>query len=281
MLTSIDRVLLVVRDREAAVRTWRELFDAEVVGERESACLGARVSTLHAGVSEVDLLEPGASGPVAAFAERWDEGLYGVGLAAADVDAGARRLDSQRVGFTREGDFLCLDSGATPGVPVLVCPYRQRPSVGLLRGIYEVTNVVDDWQDASALYTRIFDLDPLRYHHIVSTQYGYEGVLTLFDPPDRLDRIEVAQPNADGAMRRFYQRRGQSLYMCFAETDAPGAVVERLRARGARFAGGEGEEGEGASLFVHPTALHGMLMGVSRTDQAWAWSGRPALARRS
>jgi hypothetical protein len=31
-------------------------------------------------------------------------------------------------------------------------------------------------------------------------------------------------------------------------------------------------------MFIHPTALHGVLMGISRTNWAWTWSGHPELA---
>ena len=32
-------------------------------------------------------------------------------------------------------------------------------------------------------------------------------------------------------------------------------------------------------LWIHPGALHGLLLGVSRTTLAWEWSGRPELVR--
>jgi hypothetical protein len=67
--------------------------------------------------------------------------------------------------------------------------------------------------------------------------------------------------------------------MCYVETDDVQAVQRRLQARGARYAG-RSDDPNPEGLFIHPTALHGMLMGVSRTNLAWAWSGRPELARR-
>jgi len=78
-------------------------------------------------------------------------------------------------------------------------------------------------------------------------------------------------------MGRFFARRGPSIYMCYAETGNTGAIRERLEARGSRYTAGR--ENGGGNLFVHPTALHGMLMGVSRANLAWTWSGRPELAR--
>ena len=36
-----------------------------------------------------------------------------------------------------------------------------------------------------------------------------------------------------------------------------------------------------AGLYIHPSALHGILMGVSGTNVAWRWSGHPELAPKS
>ncbi len=62
------------------------------------------------------------------------------------------------------------------------------------------------------------------------------------------------------------------------ETADLAGLQERLRTHKARFAGDPGQP-ERPNLFIHPSSLHGMLMGVSRTNFAWAWSGRPELAR--
>jgi hypothetical protein len=138
--------------------------------------------------------------------------------------------------------------------------------------------MVSDWQAAAARYTDLFALDPSKFCPITSEAFGYTGSLLLFDPPARLDRIELAQVvNPESAMGRFVAKRGESLYMCFVEADDPRAVIGRLEARGARWAQAPGEM-KAEHLFIHPSALHGVLMGVSRTNHAWVWSGRPELA---
>ena len=53
-----------------------------------------------------------------------------------------------------------------------------------------------------------------------------------------------------------------------AETPSP---------EGNRAPPGEGRP-DGTNLFIHPQALFGMLMGVSKTMYGWAWSGHPELA---
>jgi hypothetical protein len=107
--------------------------------------------------------------------------------------------------------------------------------------------------------------------------WGYGGTLTLFDPPAKLDRIEITQITEPArAMGRFYARRGQSVYMCFVECADVGAVQERLDATDGRYE--PINDFPGAGLFIHPSALCGMLMGVSYRNVAWRWSGRPELA---
>jgi hypothetical protein len=78
-------------------------------------------------------------------------------------------------------------------------------------------------------------------------------------------------------MGRFWTKRGQSIYMCYVETPDVGAIMERLKKREARWTG-RTDDPNPEGLFIHPTALHGALMGVSRTNLAWRWSGRPELA---
>jgi hypothetical protein len=78
-------------------------------------------------------------------------------------------------------------------------------------------------------------------------------------------------------MGRFHTKRGDSLYMCFVETSDVKAIAARLRERNLRFADLTDRD-QPDSLFIHPSSLCGMLMGVSATNAAWFWSGRPDLA---
>lgn len=277
MLSRVDRVQLVVDNRNAAVETFAALFGAVKVGEDGSRTLNAHRTTVQAGISLFEFLQPAGPGPVQEFADQWRGGLYGVTFATPDLGAMARHLDSQEVTFGSEGDALYLAPGSTHGMPTAIVADIAREPVGDIRCVYEVTNPVADWQDTAALYTRIFGLDPIRYSAIESKLYGYKGTLTLFDPPARLDRIEVTETWGDGAMARFYHRRGPGLYMCYIETDDVLALGERLRARNARFTD-NADRPSADGLFIHPTSLHGMLMGVSKTNFAWVWSGRPELA---
>lgn len=278
MLERVDRMLLVVRDRAAAEATFADVLGAETVRRDASSSLAARRTVMQAGLSEFELLEPDGDGPVALWLDRWGEGIFGIGFAARDLEAISRRLSDRGIAWREEDGRLFIARDQTPGMNIVISPDVARSPVGRIRFLYEVTNIVDDHVAAAAFYADAFGLDASRFHPIRSEEYGYTGQLTLFDPPNRLDRIELAQiEDPTKAMGRFAARRGQSIYMGFAEADDVGAVARRLDARGGRYAG---RPDSGDELFIHPSALHGVLLGVSRTTAAWRWSGRPDLVRR-
>ncbi len=287
MLKYVDRMLLAVHDRAAAADTFRAILGAVHVRDETSKLLAARRTVVQAGISEFDLLEPAGEGPVATHLERWGEGILGVGFSTTDLSALGRRLSQRGITHSEEDGRLFIParpaggaSDQTPGMNILLSPHEERSPVGLVNWLYEVTNLVDDHQQAAAFYADMFELDASKFSPIESEQYGYTGQLTLFNPPQQLDRIELSQTTEPSrAMGRFYARRGQSIYMGYVETDDVAAVQRALEARGARYAG-RTDDPNPEGLFIHPTALHGMLMGVSRTNLAWTWSGRPELAKR-
>ncbi len=280
MLTHIDRMQLAVRDRAAAEETFGELLGARKVREDTSDLLGAKRTVMQAGVSEFELLEPAGDGPVAAHLERWGEGILAVGFSTADLSALGSRLSERGVACSEEDGRLFIASDQTPGMNIALSQEEDRSPVGVIKWLYEVTNVVDDHEQAATFYADTFGLDASRFSPIHSERWGYTGQLLLFNPPQQLDRIELTQITEPSlAMGRFQARRGQSIYMGYVETDDVAAVQERLNARGARYAG-RTDDPHPEGLFIHPTALHGMLLGVSRTNLAWTWSGRPELAKR-
>jgi hypothetical protein len=282
MLKRVDRVQIAVANRHAAEEVVEEVFGGELVRRDNAAPLAAKRSTMQAGSSLIELLEPDGTGAVQDFVSKWGSGLFGAGFSVDDADAVAHHLTKSSVNFEQSAGQLFLDSGATFGMRTVISQHHERAPVGAIKWAYEVTNVVGDWRAASDRYACIFCLDASKFSPIESKQFGYTGTLTLFDPPARLDRIEIAQiTDANLAMGRFHQRRGDSLYMFFVETDDVGALEQRLQARGSRFAAHTRDEAGLAELFIHPSAFLGVLIGVSRTDHAWTWSGDPSRAKRA
>lgn len=282
LIERVDRMQLAVNDRAAAEETFARLFGAERARLDESAYLNAWRTVLSIGESELELCEARGPGIVRDFVERWGEGLLCAGYAAARLDALAAHLDAIGAPYLREGAQLYLPGTTTAGFPMVISPMVERPRVGPVSFFYEATNTLDsDWHAVADLYTRLFQLDPTKFSPISSARFGYEGTLTLFDPPARLDRIELSQTFRDrpSAMRRFVEKRGgDSLYMCYLETDDYDALQRRLLEGGATLIPrGASIATERDGCWVHPKSLHGLLLGISRRTLAWEWSGRPDL----
>ena len=285
MLERVDRIQLAVAEAGPAARQFQDIVGAEIVREDESAYLNARRTILALGASEVELCAPRGAGVVRAHLDRWGPGLLTAGFSVASVAALRAHLISEDVEFTKEGDHTYLEPGETIGMRVVISPAGTRGAgaqrmTGLVKHLYEVTNtIVSDWTAAAERYTRLFGLDPARFSAIRSDRFGYTGTLTLFDPPARLDRIEISQvTDPKSAMGRWAAKRGDSLYMCYAETDDVGAITRRLGRHHARFTPRGGDPlNERDGLWIHPSALGGLLLGISRSTVAWEWSGRPEL----
>lgn len=276
MLSYVDRIQIVVPDRVEAAARWKAVFGAEQLSEDGSRHLNAHRTTVQAGRSLFELLEPAGPGPIQDFRDRWGQGLYGVGFSTPDLTSLAGRIQGKCPTVEEKGRLYLAES--PHGMPTVLVQEEPREYVGHIRCVYEVTNPVADWEAATAYYTDLFALDATKYCPIGSKLYGYEGTLTLFDPPNRLDRVEVVQTyEGSGAMDRFYRKRGNSLYMCYIETDDVNALAARLEANNLRYSAGEGRP-DGTNIFIHPQSLFGMLMGVSKTMYGWAWSGHPELA---
>lgn len=279
MLERVDRMLLAVGDAKAGAEAFEDILGAVRVGEDHDPTFAARRITVQAGDSEFELLEPAGEGPVSQHLDRWGDGIFAAGFSSRDVSAVAGSLDAEGVAHTVDGTRLLIDPDQTRGMRTVISPFAERERAGLISYLYEVTNIVGDHEEAAGFYSRAFGLDQSRFSPIKSERYGYVGTLTLYDPPARLDRIEITQiTEPSGAMGRFFARRGPSVYMCYVETPDVGAIQQRLEKRGARYAG-RSDDPNPEGLFIHPSALCGMLMGVSRTNLAWTWSGRPELAQ--
>jgi hypothetical protein len=204
MLKRVDRVQIAVRDNAIGERVVAEVFGGELLRRDNLSILHAKRSTMQAGSSLIELLEPDGAGPIAEFVAKFDGGLYGAGFSVEDLDTAARHLDANGVRFERASGELYLDPRATFGINAVLSAHHDRNPVGTIKWIYEVTNVVGDWRAASDRYAKIFNLDASKFSPITSPEFGYTGTLTLFNPPERLDRIEISQiTDYEKAMGRF------------------------------------------------------------------------------
>jgi hypothetical protein len=275
MLYRVDRIQMTARNALEVGERWMALLDATYVhSDRVDALAGRRV-TVQVGDSLVEILEPTGHGIVASHLERGCGGPLAVGVTTRDMGALRGHLEALGIPVLEMGEqlFLSDDALEIPGLSVVVSPEEDRPTVGLMKNLYEATHLTDDAARSAAEIARVFGLDSSAFVPIQSENYGYDGTLTLFDP-ERLDRVETIYP-FDGAktMGRFFGRFGPSMYMCYGETDDLAAVRERLKSIAPDDWTGSDDNDDG--LFIHPKALGGVMLGVSRTTHAWTWSGYP------
>ena len=274
MLTRIDRIQLVVPAAAPAAAAFFRVLGAELERRDAVVALGARRVVLRLGSSEIELLEPAGDGPAASFLARTGGGLFAAGAATHEIGRVAAHLRAGGVSFAEEGRQLFI-SDAAPGLNVVISAEPLHAPVGLVRHLYEVTYVVADHARAAGRIAKVLGLEARNFVPIASAEFGYSGVLTLFQA-DQLDRIEVITPTDAGkTMGRFFGRRGASLYMCYAEADDLGPLRERLSEHAPNDWTGPPAGAPLDNLFVHPRALAGLLIGVSRTTFAWTWSGKP------
>jgi hypothetical protein len=196
-------------------------------------------------------------------------------VATDDLDALRTQFDACGVVPIDLGEQLYLSGAAlgVPGLDLVVSPHRSRDPVGLMANLYEATHLTDDPDGTCSRFTEVFGLAQEQFVPISSDAYGYAGFLTLFDP-SALHRIETIYPaDADKTMGRYFARFGPSMYMCYGETDDLPTLRERLTQLAPDDWTGSADDPNG--LFVHPRALGGVMLGVSRRSYAWTWSGSP------
>jgi len=280
MLTRIDRVQITAADAITLADRFVRLLDAEIAHADDVPALRARRTVLRLGDGEVEILEPTGPGQVADHLESGRGGPFAVGFATPSIHRLRRQLAERGIVPTNVGhERHFIDAGrlGIPGLNVVISPDEERPRVGLFTRFYEATHLTDNARASATRLAQTFALDAREFVPIESTQYGYRGFLTLFRGTE-LDRVETINPyDAAKTMGRFFGRFGPSLYMCYAETDRLSDLRARLKSLAPKDWTGSDNNDDG--LFIHPKALGGLMVGVSRTTYAWTWSGHPERVR--
>jgi len=274
MLTRIDRVQITAHDAAAVANRWVELLDARVERHDSIAALEADRIVISVGDAEVEILQPTRPGPVARHLAAGG-GAFAAGVATHNIHRLRRRLAEAGIVPTQIGQQFFIDAGRLriPGLNVVISVDVARPRTGLMMNLYEVTHLTEDPAGTAVTIARLFGLDPNHFVPIRSDNFGYDGTLTLFDP-NGLHRIETINPfDRTKTMGRYFDRFGPTMYMCYGETDRLPELRERLKTLAPRDWTGSDADPNG--LFVHPRALGGIMLGVSRASYAWTWSGHP------
>jgi hypothetical protein len=279
MLHTVDRILVAVRSLDDAERNYRNVLAATVLDEFDSPYLQARVRRMALGSSQVELCMPTGPGAVQQHLDTLGEGLLRGGVTTPDLSACEHWLQAQSVRFDKADGRLYPHSADLYGMPLAISAAPEtlaKRASGPIEFLYELTMVLkSSWKDVAAHYAQRLALAPEHMVDITFARFGYEGTLMLFDP-ERLDRIELSEAHDPAfPMGRFSAKRGDALYMCYVQTDDLAQVIERLDQHGHRYTRRTQTPQERDGLWIHPSALNGVLMGVSRHSLAWQWSGRP------
>src|SRR5215475_7537586 len=80
MLKRVDRVQIAVDDLGAAESVVADIVGGERLHRDEVGPLRSRRSSVQAGTSVIELLEPAGAGPVREFLDRWGSGLFAAGF---------------------------------------------------------------------------------------------------------------------------------------------------------------------------------------------------------
>jgi hypothetical protein len=202
-------------DASAADRFVR-LLDAEIARRDRVVPLRASRVVVRVGDGEVEILEPDGTGPVADHLASGRGGPFAAGFATRTIHRLRRQLAERGIVPTNIGleqHFIDGRRLGIPGLNVVISPDVDRPRVGLLTNLYEVTHLTATPDAAADMLEQTFALDASGFVPIESDNYGYRGVLTLFQP-DRLHRIETIHPfDGDKTMGRFFSRYGPRLHV--------------------------------------------------------------------
>jgi hypothetical protein len=282
MLQCIDRIQIATADAASAAEGWRRLLGAEPESTDRVRSLAAKRSSWRVGRGLLEFLEPDGTGAIdSALKARGRGHLFAAGVATEDFDGVVAQLNAGSIETAVEHGQAFFDPAKVIGVPcpMVLSRVEERPPVGRLDTLYEVTLLTADADRIVERMADLFGLNAGDFAPISSKKFGYSGVLTLFHP-DRLHRFEVITPATNATtMGRYFERNGPSWYMSFAET----AEMTRVeRTAGEIGAGitvdrpqGRAKDQSADQMWLHPPALGGVMLGLSRPTMAWTWSGRP------
>lgn len=282
MLTRIDRIQIATPDATRDALGWVKLLGAQRDRADRSRALVAKRTVYRLGSSEIEFLEPDGEGPVAkALERRGRPHLYAAGVATADLPRAIARLRAHGLTPTIEAGQAHVNLATVIGAyaPIVLSEDQDIPRTGRIDFLYEVTLLARDPDQIAAKFAALFGLERGHFKPISSEKFGYSGTLTLFSGDD-LHRFEVICPNSSATtMGRFFEKNADAYYMAFAESDHMVAIEHSATMAGAgitidrpvgRTAGKPPDQ-----MWLHASALGGVMLGISRPTMAWTWSGHP------
>jgi hypothetical protein len=233
VLTALDRIVVATRERRPVVDALCSVFDAEVVGRDSLPLWAAERTTVQAGVSEIEILEPDGVGALADFIGRRGPGLFAVGFASAALEEFRAHLETQGVSFERYERqlFLTSDKGVDlPGLNLIITPAEERERAGLLQRLCGATLLhrAVKLGDAGDAWTRLLGVRSSRLSKVSEAIPGVTGTVVRFGE-DVMSHLAILEPWGNSTpIARFYVRHGPGIYLATAISEKLDAIRERL-----------------------------------------------------
>jgi hypothetical protein len=223
-----------VRHRRPIVQAFRRLFDAEVVDRDHLPIWSAERTTLRAGVSEIEILEPKGVGAVADFIGRRGPGLFAVGFASTDQEKLRAHLEEQGVLFAEHEChlFLTSDRGVDlPGLNLVVTPVKERKPAGLLQRLGGATHLHRAIGRAAAL-VQMLGARSARLSDLRQPIPGFTGT-TIHLGEDLASHLAILAPwGNDTPIGRFFFRHGPGIHLASAVSEQLARIRQRLASLG-------------------------------------------------
>jgi hypothetical protein len=230
MLTDLDRIVVAARERRPVVHELRSVLGAEVVDRGHLPIWSAERTTLRAGVSEIDVLEPKGVGAVADFIGRRGPGLFAVGFASADLEEFRAHLEAQGVWFAEHERQLFLTSDKSvdlPGLNLVITTAKERDPAGLLKRLCGATLLHPDAKPGDLLI-RILGAGSLRVSDVSQVIPGLTGTIVRLGE-NLTNHLAILAPwDKATPIGRFFLRYGSRIYMASAQSEKLTAIRERL-----------------------------------------------------
>lgn len=279
MLKTVDRILVVVNDLDEAQQNYSNILGASPIHDYYSDFLTSDIRVMELGKSLVELVKPNGDGLAMKRLQRSGEGLLFGGVSVENLSLFSDHLQQKGINHSKADGRIYTTDDQLYGLPLVVSASKAQATGqenALTAFLYELTVVLKtEWAKVADDYSDYLGLDANRRVGITFPRFGYEGSLLMFND-EHLDRIELSEAHDPAyPMGRFSSKHGDSLYMCYVETNDLADVISRLERHGARYVRRTDTPVERDGLWVHPSALNGVLMGVSRKTLAWQWSGKP------
>jgi hypothetical protein len=226
--------VIAARYRRPVVDALRSILGAEVLGADHLPFWSAERTTLRAGTSEIEVLEPRGVGALADFVGRRGPGLFAIGLASADVERFRAHLETQAVHFDEHASqlFLTSDRGVDlPGLNLVVTPARQREPAGLLKRLCAATMLFRPAVSSDALL-RILCVRSSRRSEVRQSIPGFTGTVIHLGE-EHTSHLALLAPWGTGTpIARLFYSRGPGIYLASAVSEQVAAIRERLVSQG-------------------------------------------------